>query len=246
MSDRPRVIGHRGASEDRPGNTMAAFEEALQQGAEGIEFDVQLSSDGVPVIYHDCKLGKAGAGGRRVPELDLDELLALDVKGERIPLLECVLDRYAERMQLFVELKACEPASERERELVLARKVAETIRRAGVIDRCVVLCFDAGMLAASAEKVPELKVALNLKPPRALTDELREQLEWLYTLSCDVRHLGEEFGADLRDAGRPLFVYTCNTPGKVDRARAAGAAAIMTDRPAWLIEYLAHGDAGGS
>ena len=49
MSDRPRVIGHRGASEDRPGNTMAAFEEALRQGAAGIEFDVRLSSDGVPV-----------------------------------------------------------------------------------------------------------------------------------------------------------------------------------------------------
>jgi glycerophosphoryl diester phosphodiesterase len=239
------VIGHRGASEDRPGNTMAAFEEALRQGAAGIEFDVRLSSDGVPVLYHDSKLGKAGAGGRRVSELDLDQLLALDVQGERIPLLECVLDRYGERMQLLVELKACEPAASRERDLVLARKVADTIRRAGVVDRSLVLSFDTGMLAACREQAPELRVVRNLKPPRALTDELREQLLWLHTLSCDVRHLSEEFGAELREAGRPLYVYTCNTPGKVDRALAAGAEAIMTDRPAWLVEYLARGDAGG-
>jgi len=175
----------------------------------------------------------------------LHELLGLDVQGERIPLLECVLDRYAERMQPLVELKACEPAASRERDLVLARKVADTIRRAGVVDRSLVLSFDTGMLAACREQAPELRVARNLKPPRALTVELREQLLWLHTLSCDVRHLSEEFGAELREAGRPLYVYTCNTPGKVDRALAAGAEAIMTDRPAWLAEYLARGDAGG-
>ena len=52
-ADRPLIIGHRGASADAPENTLAAFALALEQGADGIELDVQLCADGVPVVMHD-------------------------------------------------------------------------------------------------------------------------------------------------------------------------------------------------
>ena len=77
--DRIQAIAHRGASRDCPENTLAAFDEALRQGCDGIEMDLQLSRDGVPVIYHDRTLTRAGGGRHRVVSRDLAELRTLDV-----------------------------------------------------------------------------------------------------------------------------------------------------------------------
>ena len=61
---RPFSIAHRGASSTHPENTRASFDEALRAPIDGIEFDVQPSRDGVPVLYHDRTLRKLGGGGR--------------------------------------------------------------------------------------------------------------------------------------------------------------------------------------
>ena len=61
---RPLVVAHRGASADCPENTFAAFDLAAASGAEGLELDLQLSKDGVVMVYHDATLEKAGRGGR--------------------------------------------------------------------------------------------------------------------------------------------------------------------------------------
>ena len=69
MSDRPLIIGHRGASAIAPENTLAAFQRAIQVGADGIEFDVRLSKDGVPVVFttrHLNELAEARCCGRNL------------------------------------------------------------------------------------------------------------------------------------------------------------------------------------
>ena len=53
-----------------------------------------------------------------------------------------------------------------------------------------------------------------------------------------MRTLSRGFGAEVARAGRPLYVFTCNTPKTVARALAAGVAAVMSDRPGWLVDYL--------
>ena len=58
------IIAHRGASALAPENTLAAFQKAIDDGAEGIEFDVRLAKDGVPVVFHDDGL-KANRQARR-------------------------------------------------------------------------------------------------------------------------------------------------------------------------------------
>ena len=75
---RPWIIAHRGASRDCPENTLAAFDEALRQGADGIELDVQFTQDEVPVVFHDKTLTRAGGGRRRVAGLSFRELRELD------------------------------------------------------------------------------------------------------------------------------------------------------------------------
>src|SRR6267378_6141215 len=74
----PLNIGHRGAAGEAPENTFAAFDLALRQGADGIEFDVHLSADGVPVVIHDARLERTTSGSGRVGKHTLASLRRLD------------------------------------------------------------------------------------------------------------------------------------------------------------------------
>src|SRR5688500_15232326 len=103
----PLIVGHRGASAGAPENTLAAFRRAIDDGAEGLEFDVRLSRDGVPVVIHDETLLRTGRVRHLVSELTADELSKVDVgswfrgqagnaeskkfANERVPSLETTL-----------------------------------------------------------------------------------------------------------------------------------------------------------
>ena len=79
MSKSPLIIGHRGASAHAPENTLAAFRVALDAGADGVEFDVQLSKDGVPVVIHDDTLERTGLRVGSVSDLTAKKLGKIDV-----------------------------------------------------------------------------------------------------------------------------------------------------------------------
>jgi glycerophosphoryl diester phosphodiesterase len=245
------AIAHRGASRDRPENTLAAFDEALRQGADAIELDLQLSRDGVPVVYHDRTLARAGGGRRRVARLALAELRRLDAgrrsdrfRGQRIPTLAEVLRRYARRTRLLLEVKTREGAAGAERHLELMRAVGEQVRRAKAQRRVLVLCFDTRVLELAARIAPGLRRVLNVRPPPVLSRGLRRRLGSLWALSADVRTLTPAYAAAVRRAGCRLLVFTCNTPAAVDRAVEAGAFGVMSDRPGWLAGRLRESRSG--
>src|ERR1044072_9375068 len=79
----PLIIGHRGAPLIALENTTPAFAAAIAAGADGIEFDVRLSSDGVPVIIHDDTLTRTHRVRRRVAELTVAELRGFGVPSVR-------------------------------------------------------------------------------------------------------------------------------------------------------------------
>src|SRR6185503_14444987 len=81
MPTTPLILGHRGASAVAPENTLAAFSRAMSDGADGIEFDVRLSRDGVPVVIHDANLNRTAGVARRVSDLTAKELQEIDVGG---------------------------------------------------------------------------------------------------------------------------------------------------------------------
>jgi glycerophosphoryl diester phosphodiesterase len=106
---RPIVLGHRGARRRAPENTLAAFELAMLDGADGVELDVRLDGSGRVIVLHDAGLDRVtgGQNGRLVAELTSAEIDGVRVfSGERIPLLSEVLSWAAERQALVnVELK---------------------------------------------------------------------------------------------------------------------------------------------
>src|SRR5512139_1817621 len=78
ITHRPLVFAHRGAKRLAPENTLPAFEAAIRLGADGVELDVQYTSDGKLVIFHDLNLEKTSNGTGRVTSHPLDELRELD------------------------------------------------------------------------------------------------------------------------------------------------------------------------
>lgn len=239
------IIAHRGASGILPENTRAAFDAALRQGADAIELDLQLSRDGVPVVFHDRTLARAGGGRRRVAGLDLAELRRLDAGSrrpggwrQRILTLDEVLARYGSETRLLLEIKTREGRTGAARHRQLVRATIGQVRRRGLARRTALLCFDWALLEEARRLAPSLPRALNLRPPRRLRPDLGARLDSLAALSVDVRTLTPSFGAAVRRRGIALFVFTCNTPRSVDAALAAGATGIMADRPDRLIERL--------
>jgi len=106
------IYAHRGASIEQPENTLAAFRRAIEIGAPGIEIDVHLTADGVPVVIHDSSVDRTTNGEGQVAELTLAQIREFDAgNGERIPTFRETLDVVAGRCKLDIEVKASDAAA---------------------------------------------------------------------------------------------------------------------------------------
>lgn len=110
---RPLAMGHRGASGSAPENTMASFRRAKELGADAVECDVHLSSDGHLMVIHDSTLDRTTNGRGPVSALPMAELKALDAgswygpafSGEPLPTLEELLEWSATGLPVVIEVK---------------------------------------------------------------------------------------------------------------------------------------------
>lgn len=162
------IWAHRGAKAEAPENTLAAFAVAIDVGADGIEFDVQLSSDGYPVVIHDETLERTTNGHGWVKDHTLAELLALDASGgadgfagESIPRLEQVLALVAPTpLRVNIELKNSEIDYPGLEEAVLA-----AVAEAGMSRRAVYSSFSADSVRRLVALAPDAEVSLIYSRP---------------------------------------------------------------------------------
>lgn len=112
--NRPIIYGHRGASQYAPENTLASYNRAIEMGADGIEIDVHKSKDGHLIVCHDERVDRTTNGQGYIKDLILKEIKSLDAgswfskefSGEKIPLLEEVLEFVKDKdILLNIELK---------------------------------------------------------------------------------------------------------------------------------------------
>ena len=154
----PLIIGHRGASAVAPENTMAAFREAIAAGSDGIEFDVRLARDGVPVIIHDNTLRRTTGLPHRVADLTWPELENLDVG---VPSLEQLFTLFeANDLLLFLEMKVDSAAEH----LPLAEACSKLIDEYSFKQRVFVECFDLKALEVIKNIDSEIKTAALFQP----------------------------------------------------------------------------------
>jgi len=238
-SARPLLIAHRGASADAPESTIAAFELALEQGADGLELDVHLSADGHPVVIHDFTLERTTDGAGPVSALRVRELKRLDAggwhdrrfHGQRIQTLQEVLERFRDRTRFWLELKggpALYPG--------LEERVVSTIEIYDVVDRVMVQSFDPAALLEVRALNREIRVgAVVARAPldRAVLVPGTVDAVCPALTACSAGLIGE-----VRQAGLDCHAWTVNEPAQVDRLVGWGVSGIITDRPGALRARL--------
>ncbi|MFC4600068.1 glycerophosphodiester phosphodiesterase [Cohnella hongkongensis] len=213
-------VAHRGFSGKAPENTMAAFKLALSYPyVQWIELDVQLSRDGVPVVFHDSTLDRTTNGKGRVADYSAEELARLDAGGwmdaayssEGVPALDQVLELADGRCRLNIELKAGQSDFDR-----LALRAVEVIRSRGKEEEHMVTSFEPDILRAVRKYSPTLRTGLIINDhPDDLFDRLRE-LD-CSCLSIGFRHLTGKLLEQAARASIDVMAWTVNSVSDLRR-----------------------------
>lgn len=232
----PRIIGHRGAGTLAPENTLAGFRRAAELGIGGVEFDVMLSGDKVPILIHDETLERTTNGRGSVTATPYAKLAGLDAgawfgpeyRGERIPTFKQAGMLCAELgLWANVEIK---PAAGFERETAsaaaaLVREIWARASRKPLLSSFHGACLEVVGAAAPAFE----RGYLTERVEQGWSDSARRL--GCVSVHCDWQHLTKAQAEEIRNAGYWLLCYTVNEPDLARRLFSWGVNAIFTDRP---------------
>ena len=231
------TIAHRGMVHLAPENTIAAFEEAIEWGADLIEIDIRETKDGRLVVMHDATVDRTTDGTGAVSDLTLNEIMQLDAgawfgpefKGQKVPTLDEALEAMKGRALPDLDFKAGTP-----------EKLVETVRRHGLLGKLTLYCGDPDLfqrtLRISSEFIPRPSVRIGRPGLPLLIKEFNPPL-----VNIEWRELSENLIRDVHVSGRQTFV---NLMGPNDNlfgmlaAIEAGADFIQSDRLDLLMPLL--------
>ena len=225
------LYGHRGASAEAPENTLAAFRAALAAGADGVELDIHLSADGVPVVMHDATLERTTDGCGAVGDwpaadlagLDAGSWFAPDFKGEPVPTLGEALALLGGRLRVNIEIKD-------------AAAALATLEVLGEFPAADVILSSFDRTALQALRRADARIPLAV---------LSDEPGWhrLLRVAKELRASALHLRADLvsrplltaaRTAGLPVLVWTVDEPGQARSLVRAGVAGLFANDPAGL------------
>lgn len=249
---RPLVFAHRGGAALAPENTIAAFDNGLGLGADGLELDVHLSLDGQVVVHHDPTLDRTTDRRGDIAAFTADELARVDAgcrfgrgddrpfrgQGHGIPTLAVVLARYRDH-RIVIEMKV--------NRAELARAVVDAVRAAGAVDRVCLGSFGLGVLRTARELEPAIA-----------TSAAREEVRWaLYRSWCrwpirsaahggfqvpeisgSTRVVSRRFVADAHRAGLGVQVWTVDTEAAARILLGWGVDGLITNRPDVVVPLV--------
>ena len=231
-----KIAAHRGVSSLAPENTLAAFNKAVEFGCEWIELDVQLSSDEIPVIFHDNTVNRCTNGKGLISGMTLESLKQLDAGqwfsekfiNERIPTLsEMLLLAKQTKLNINIEIKFY-PKDDLE---LLCQKIIQVINESEIpYSQLLFSCFNSKAIKIMQRIQPQIRRGqLWEKIPEDALDILSE-LE-VYSVHCDHRFLNEQQAKLIKQNNYKLICYTANQPEEVKKHRDWGVYLMITDTP---------------
>jgi len=241
------VFAHRGGAALRPENTMLAFDHGLACGADGLEFDVRLSRDGVVVVHHDATLDRTTNGSGPLAARTADELARLDAghhfDGYRgaaggIPRLDDVLRRHRDA-RCIIELKVNDPA--------LAHRTIDAVRAAGAVDRVALGSFGTRVLRAARAYEPRIPTGASREETRLAL--YRSWVRWpvrrpkyqefqVPEVSGSTRVVSPRFVRYARESGLAVNVWTVDDAIDMRRLMSWGVDGLISDRPDIAVEVV--------
>jgi glycerophosphoryl diester phosphodiesterase len=247
---RPLIIGHRGSSSIAPENTLVAFKQAMEDGADGIEFDVRIAADNVAVVIHDGDLKRTGLKKGEISKISSVELTQVDVgtwfnkkypdkakslyTNERLPTLSQTLELMSSYPNaiLYLEMK-CEPEDEKR----LAAEVVNALHTYSIADRTIVESFTHSSIKEIKDIDPSIRTAALFerklsKPIISINRILKE------TAQCGANEIALQYTLvspslieALHQNGYKTVIWTVDKSSWVERAMEMGISAIITNDP---------------
>jgi glycerophosphoryl diester phosphodiesterase len=261
----PLVFAHRGASEALPEHTLAAYLQAIDDGADGLECDVRLTNDGHLVCVHDRRLGRTSNGRGPVSEHALAELNALDFGSWHPRCREAAEDFMVDRAdpgagnRLLTLDRLVQAARDAGRPIRLLIETKHPTRYGGEVEErlvatlhryglekpnphglsTTVMSFSSSAVKRVRQLAPDLPVVqlFEFLPPWLRYGRLPAGVS-IAGLAVRLLRNHPWLAERLHDQGNQLYAWTVNAPTDVDLVRNLGAEGIISDRPRYVLEKL--------
>jgi glycerophosphoryl diester phosphodiesterase len=246
---RPLVFAHRGGCALGPENTLAAFDLGMESGADGLELDVHLSADGVPVVHHDDTLDRTTDATGPVAARTVAELARVDAgcrfvsgsafpfrgHGIGVPTLREVLARYPD-VRIIIEMKVDEVA--------MGEAVAAEVRRASAVERVCAAGYGARSAAAARAALPEMACSASAREVRWAVYRgwahvpVRHVAYGGYQVpeqAGRIRVVSPRFVRDAHGAGLRVQVWTVDEEADAARLLGWGVDGLISNRPGMAV-----------
>ncbi|WP_144684736.1 glycerophosphodiester phosphodiesterase [Bacillus altitudinis] len=229
------IIAHRGSSSAAPENTIAAFDVAVEQGADYIELDVQMTMDQHVVVIHDDTVDRTTNGNGLVKSYTLDQLKKLDAgswfdhqyTNERIPTLQEILERYSQRIGILIEIK------HPKRQIGIEKAVARIINRFAYSRHIMIQSFDVHALQRIKAFAPSLRTALIIKPDvfKLTKRKLTTYSSFANGLNMKKTMINRWWIDRIHTFGMDVFIWTVKDQKTADRIKKYPIDGVVTDNP---------------
>lgn len=229
-------VAHRGFSATAPENTIASFELALKAGANMLEMDVMLAGDNQAIVFHDYRLGRTTDGSGLVRRLRSEEIRSLDAgawfaerfRGEKVPLLDEVLEMARGKIKLDIELKH----RRREDAAALVERCVKSVEHYHMTDEVMFSSFNRQALRILHSEKPSIRFAplyrQNLSPsPRSFPLK-----HGAHAVVLNHLFLNEAVVMQFHKLGLKVFVYTVNGERRIEKMISMGVDGVISDNPA--------------
>jgi glycerophosphoryl diester phosphodiesterase len=256
---RPQVVAHRGASHDLAEHTLGAYLAALDDGAEALECDVRLTADGHLVCVHDRNLRRTASTPKVVSTMELADLAELDFASWKHPWAE--LDDEApdhdETLDKVLTLrKLLETAADYDRRVEIAIETKHPTRYGGLVEKRVVellrdfgwdrigsparvMSFSYTALQRVERMAPGVPLVMLVEKAQ-YWPMLRRAIgpDWIVGPGVEELRAHPRLGRSIVRSGHEIHVWTVNTEADLALCQHLGATAVISDRPAYMLELL--------
>lgn len=236
------VVAHRGASGIAPENTLASFRQAILAGADMIEADVQITSDGLPIVFHDKFLSRTSDGKGLIKDLTYSELKNADAgswfsseyNGEHIPLLEEVLELIQDKSYLNIEVKNIEGNNLDER----ITSIIHTIRDYDYLQKTLFSSFYYNTLYQIKKTYPDIHTAaIRIPRDNRLPSEIAKEIG-SEAFVCSLSELTPEVSRNIKRFGIYTGVYSIDTEDELNQVLQHQIKAVVTNHPEVILKLL--------
>ena len=242
----PIILAHRGDLTHAPENTLPSFQQAIQKGADGVELDVKLTSDGHVIVIHDPTVDRTTDGKGRVASFTLEAIRKFDAglwfdekfRGTKVPMLEEVFETVGRDKLINIELTNYSTPRDG-----LVLKVCELIKKHNNQKQIIFSSFFPANLKIAMQTLPEVPRGLLAMP--GVIGLWACSFGFMFgeyqALHPHISSVDKQQVQRVHRIHRRVHVWTANTPEEINQLKEWGVDGIFTDDPQTAVRALGRG-----